>query len=69
MKKQSWLLALNNIDEKYIEEAKPSSVKKFKKKKTLVLLAACMAVMFALSLVLLYYLFPVIYLVSFVCLS
>ncbi|MBR5322237.1 MAG: beta-propeller domain-containing protein [Clostridia bacterium] len=52
MKRQSWLLALNNIDEKYIEEAKPSSVKKFKRKKTLVLLAASMAVMFALNLVL-----------------
>ncbi len=52
MKKESWLLAMNNIDEKYIEEAKPSSVKKFRRKKKLIILAACMAVMFALSLVL-----------------
>ncbi len=52
MKKESWLLAMNNIDDKYIEEAKPASVKSFRRKKKLMVLAACMAVMFALSLVL-----------------
>ena len=52
MKKESWLLSMNNIDDKYIEEAKPSSVKSFRRKKKLIILAACMAVMFALSLVL-----------------
>ena len=52
MKKESWLLSMNNIDDKYIEEAKPSSVKIFRRKKKLIVLAACMAVMFALSLVL-----------------
>lgn len=52
MKKESWLLSMNNIDDKYIEEAKPASVKSFRRKKKLIVLAACMAVMFALSLVL-----------------
>ena len=52
MKKEYWLLSMNNIDDKYIEEAKPASVKIFRRKKKLIVLAACMAVMFALSLVL-----------------
>ncbi len=52
MKKEAWLLSMNNIDDKYIEEAKPSSIKKFRRRKKLIVLAACMAVMFALSLVL-----------------
>lgn len=52
MKKESWLLSMNNIDDKYIEEAKPSKAVSLRRKKKLIILAACMAVMFALSLVL-----------------
>lgn len=50
MKKEAFLLAMNDIDDKYIEEAKPEALAVRRRKKRMILLVACMSLVFALGL-------------------